>query len=224
MTATSPVSGRISEITSSYRQASTFLGGARSFAATLAGASGGGPRLDLSSSGTSAPTVAVGPQRQTAGSRPLARTYDPSSLPPAAGSGWEQLLPERAQPWIGAIEDAAAANGVDPRLLASLVWTESGFRADAVSPVGARGLAQLMPGTAAGLGVDPSDPIQNLEGGARYLAGQLSTFGRVDLALAAYNAGPGRVRQSGGVPNIAETQAYVRIVTDRYERLLGANP
>ncbi len=224
MTSISPVSGRIGEITSSFRQATAFLGGSRSFAATLAGASGGGPLLELPSSGNSGPVVAVGPQRQAGGARSLTRAYDPASLPPAAGSGWEQLLPERAQPWVGAIEDAAAANGVDPRLLASLVWTESAFRPDAVSPVGAQGLAQLMPATAAGLGVDPSDPVQNLQGGARYLAAQLSAFGRVDLALAAYNAGPGRVRRSGGVPDIAETQAYVRIVTDRYERLLGATP
>ena len=129
-------------------------------------------------------------------------------------------LPARAQEWLGPIEDAARRHGVDPRLLTALVWTESAFRVDAVSPAGAIGLGQLMPGTAAGMGVDPHDPIQNIEGAATYISQQLRSFGEIDLALAAYNAGPGRVVKSGGVPNIAETQAYVRIVSDRYESLV----
>ena len=99
------------------------------------------------------------------------------------------------------------------------MWTESAFRIDAISPAGAIGLGQLMPGTARSLGVDPYDPIQNLDGAANYISQQLRHFGSVDLALAAYNAGPGRVLQSGGVPNIAETQAYVRSVGDRYDQL-----
>jgi len=128
-------------------------------------------------------------------------------------------LPDRAAEWLPAIEQAAIDQGVDPQLLTALVWTESAFRVDAVSPAGAIGLGQLMPGTAAGMGVDPLDPRDNLRGAATYLAQQLSAFGSVDLALAAYNAGPGRVVKSGGIPNIAETQAYVRIVTDRYDML-----
>lgn len=105
---------------------------------------------------------------------------------------------------------AAQAAGVDPDLFLRLVQQESGFRANAVSPMGATGLTQLMPATAAELGVDPNDPIQNLAGGARYLRQQLDTFGGDPyLALAAYNAGAGNVRKHGGIPPFAETQNYV---------------
>ena len=117
-------------------------------------------------------------------------------------------------PYGDEITAAAQRNGIDPALLAGLVRQESDFNANAVSPAGARGLTQLMPGTAAGLGVgDPSDPVQALEGGARYLKQQLDAFGGdVTKALAAYNAGPGAVQRFGGVPPYAETQAYVRKV------------
>lgn len=103
----------------------------------------------------------------------------------------------------------AQRNGINPDLFLRLVQTESRFNPNAVSPMGAQGLAQLMPGTAADLGVDPADPLQNLEGGARYLRQQLDTFKDPKLALAAYNAGPGNVRKYGGIPPFPETQAYV---------------
>jgi soluble lytic murein transglycosylase-like protein len=135
---------------------------------------------------------------------------------------WAGRLPPAGRPYAAAIDATAARHGLDGRLLAALVWTESNFRPDAVSHAGALGLAQLMPGTARGLGVDPRDPMQNLDGGARYLRAQLDTFGRVDLALAAYNAGPGRVHAAGGVPNIVETQLYVVRVLERYEAIAGA--
>ncbi len=157
------------------------------------------------SAGTASPIPAV------------ADTFDPSvPIDPA----WAAALPEAGVPWSGAIGDAAARNGVDPRLLSALVWTESGFRPDAVSEAGARGLAQLMPRTAEGLGVNPDDPLQNLDGGARYLRSALDRFGSLDLALAAYNAGPRRVAEAGGIPDIPQTRAYVSAVLDRY-RLLG---
>lgn len=92
------------------------------------------------------------------------------------------------------------------------MFVESRYCQDAVSPKGAVGLGQLMPGTAAALGVDASDPAQNLAGAARYLREQLDAFGDVTLALAAYNAGPGAVSKYGGVPPYAETKAYVREV------------
>jgi hypothetical protein len=105
---------------------------------------------------------------------------------------------------------AAQAAGIDPDLFLRLVQQESGFRVNAVSPMGARGLAQLMPATAEELGLDPNDPIQNLIGGARYLRQQLDTFGgNPYLALAAYNAGAGNVRKHGGIPPFEETQNYV---------------
>ncbi len=132
---------------------------------------------------------------------------------------WAAGLPGGGPRWAAAIDAIARRHGIDPRLLTALVWTESNFRADAVSHAGALGLAQLMPATARGLGVDPRDPLANLDGGARYLRAQLDAFGRVDLALAAYNAGPARVSRAGGVPDIVETQLYVTRVLERFERL-----
>jgi hypothetical protein len=107
-------------------------------------------------------------------------------------------------------ERIAVENGIRPALFKALVADESGWRVDAKSPVGAYGLTQLMPKTAASLGVDPHDPIQALEGGARYLKQQLDKFGSERLALAAYNAGPGAVEEYNGVPPYTETQRYVR--------------
>jgi hypothetical protein len=106
-------------------------------------------------------------------------------------------------------------------LLQSLVKQESAFNNAAISPVGALGFCQLMPGTAADLGVDPSDPLQNLDGGARYLATQLDAFGRIDFALAAYNAGPCNVRKYGGIPPFEETQNYVRRISGFYNAYLS---
>jgi soluble lytic murein transglycosylase-like protein len=113
-----------------------------------------------------------------------------------------------------AIDAAAARNGVDPALLKGLIRAESNFNPKAGSPAGAQGLTQLMPGTARGLGVsDPYDPVQSIEGGAKYLRQQLDHFGGdVSKALAAYNAGPGAVQKYGGVPPYPETQAYVKRV------------
>lgn len=112
------------------------------------------------------------------------------------------------------INDAAQRNGVDPALLKGLIRQESNFNPNARSGAGAVGLTQLMPSTAAGLGVgDPTDPAQAIEGGARYLKQQLDRFGGdPGKALAAYNAGPGAVQRFGGVPPYAETQDYVQKV------------
>jgi soluble lytic murein transglycosylase-like protein len=117
-------------------------------------------------------------------------------------------------PYGAEITAAAKKYGIDPALLAGLVKQESGFNPNAGSPAGARGLTQLMPGTAAGLGVtNVLDPAQALDGGAKYLRAQLDAFGGdVARALAAYNAGPGAVQRYGGVPPYAETQNYVRAV------------
>lgn len=114
------------------------------------------------------------------------------------------------------IAELAERFDLSPALLEAVVWQESRWREGAVSPAGARGLAQLMPGTARYLGVDPDDPMQNLEGGARYLREQLDRFdGDLEKALAAYNAGPGRVERADGVPNIRETKHYVAAILGR---------
>jgi soluble lytic murein transglycosylase-like protein len=144
-----------------------------------------------------------------------------SPAPAAVSNVPAGKLPAAAQKWLPHIERIARANKLDPRLLTALVKQESGFRADAGSHAGAIGLTQLMPGTARELGVNPYDPIENLEGGARYLRSQLDRFGSVPLALAAYNAGPGRVAAAGGIPRITETQNYVRNVTAFYADLGG---
>jgi soluble lytic murein transglycosylase-like protein len=131
-------------------------------------------------------------------------------------------------PFGAEITAAAQKHGIDPALLAGLVKQESNFNPNAGSPAGARGLTQLMPGTAVGLGVtNVLDPIQSLDGGAKYLRQQLDAFGGdVTRALAAYNAGPGAVQRYGGVPPYAETQNYVRIVQANAAqyRAAGATP
>ncbi len=103
------------------------------------------------------------------------------------------------------------------------IEVESAYRQDAVSSAGAIGLGQLMPATARDLGVDPRDPLQNLDGSARYLAMMLETFGDPRLALAAYNAGPDAVRQYGGIPPYRETQNHVARVMAVVARLEGSN-
>ena len=114
------------------------------------------------------------------------------------------------------VAELAAKYDLSPSLIEAMVWQESRWRHDAVSPAGAQGLAQLMPETARELGVDPRDPFANLEGGARYLRAQLDRFdGDLELALAAYNAGPGRVERAGGIPRIRETQHYVAAIMGR---------
>lgn len=118
--------------------------------------------------------------------------------------------------FAGMVEAAAAAANISPKLLAALVWQESRWNANAVSPKGAIGLAQLMPGTARDLGVDPRNPFTNLMGGARYLRQMLNRFdGNLESALAAYNAGPKRVQDANGIPAIRETRAYVKSIVQR---------
>lgn len=114
-----------------------------------------------------------------------------------------------------AITQVALAAGVDPKLALALAKQESRFNQSARSPKGAVGVFQLMPATAADMGVDPFDPAQNIAGGVEYLRRQLVRFGDTKLALAAYNAGPGAVTKYQGVPPYAETQNYVaRIMAD----------
>ncbi len=123
---------------------------------------------------------------------------------------------------------------VDARLVCAVILAESNFRVNATSGAGAMGLGQLMPTTAAGLGVDNAyDPVQNVYGSVRYIRSMLDrmsgqkkwndlTWGELSLALAAYNAGPGAVKRHGGIPPYRETQNYVRKVTSIYKQLCGA--
>ncbi|WP_022708398.1 lytic transglycosylase domain-containing protein [Paracoccus zeaxanthinifaciens] len=125
------------------------------------------------------------------------------SIPRYTGRRTEYLPHARA---------AAQRNGIPEDLFLRLVQQESGWNPNARSHKGAMGLAQLMPGTAAKLGVNPTDPVQNLNGGARYLRMMYNQFGSWNLALAAYNAGPGAVQKYGGIPPYRETRNYVRII------------
>jgi peptidoglycan DL-endopeptidase CwlO len=133
------------------------------------------------------------------------------STAPTAGSSLAGV------PYADLFTQAGNRHGVSPALLAAVAKTESGFDSSAVSPAGARGLMQFMPATAAGMGVDPGDPASSIDGAARYLRSLTDQFGSTELALAAYNAGPGTVRRYGGIPPYGETQSYVQKVTSAAE-------
>lgn len=154
--------------------------------------------------------------RQLAAASAAAGTTAVAGSVPAAGS-------VKRPPFADEIEAAAARYGIDPALLFGLVRAESNFDPNATSPAGAQGLTQLMPETARSLGVtNPFDPAQSIDAGARYLRQQLDAFGGDRaLALAAYNAGPGAVRQHNGVPPYAETRAYVDRVLGYAEQYRG---
>ena len=137
------------------------------------------------------------------------RLQPPRVVVPGAPDDTPAYTGRSNSPYISAARVAARKYGVPEDLFLRLVQQESGWNPQAVSVKGAIGLAQLMPQTARLLGVDASDPVQNLDGGARYLARQFKTFGDWRLALAAYNAGPGAVKKHGGIPPYKETTAYV---------------
>lgn len=123
------------------------------------------------------------------------------------------------------IKRAAVANMVDPLLIKAIIKAESDFNPYAVSTSGARGLMQLMPGTAQDMRVrNPFDPVQNINGGTRYFKNLLRSYdGNLHLSLAAYNAGPGRVSKKGPVPRIPETRKYINRVI-KYYRSYQQNP
>lgn len=132
-------------------------------------------------------------------------------------------LEKRADGYKDAIEAYSIAYEVDPRLVKSIIATESCFDRKAVSSVGARGLMQLMPGTAKELGVkDSFNANSNIRGGIKYFSLMLERFnGNTELALAAYNAGPNAVEKYGGIPPYAETKGYVKKVLKRYKNYVA---
>lgn len=169
----------------------------------------------------------------THGRRPPARPRAAAVAPTKRIAATTSMRPSRSGIWTDAftsargrvlhlIRSAESRHGLPAGLLDALVATESAYRPYAVSRAGAAGLAQLMPGTARSLGVRNSFDISaNLDGGARYLRMMIDRFGSVALALAAYNAGPGAVTRSRGIPRNGETPAYVTRVLARWRVLNG---
>jgi soluble lytic murein transglycosylase-like protein len=194
---------------------------AQATAISTAGASTAGAGAFVAPAANAAAGSTYAALAATAATTPGAPTAQVSGYPlagssPALASSSTQAAALTGTSGEGAgydalIEQAAARNGVDPAVLHGLIQQESGFDPGASSSAGALGLTQLMPGTAASLGVtDPLDPAQSIEGGARYLGQMMREFGgNTEEALAAYNAGPGAVQRYGGVPPYAETQQYV---------------
>jgi soluble lytic murein transglycosylase-like protein len=182
--------------------------------------------MDIASDGT----VSV---RQGAGAATWEVVSSPASDKVVAQDGtpivpawaYSDTAPPPVPPQFEALlKQAATAANISPTLLSALVWQESRWNPQAVSPKGAMGLAQLMPATARDLGVNPADPAANLLGGARYLRMLLDQFdGNVEKALAAYNAGAARVQRAGGVPAIAETQNYVASIVRRISYSTGGS-
>lgn len=144
---------------------------------------------------------------------PLASAGSPASAGTAATSHNPSAAELRYQPLF---EAAGERWNVDPALLAAVAKTESAFNPNAVSHVGARGLMQFMPATAAEMGVDPSDPASAIDGAARYLRTSLDQFGSAELAIASYNAGRGAVSRYDGIPPFRETQNYVTKVLEAW--------
>ncbi|TFV61707.1 UNVERIFIED_ORG: lytic transglycosylase [Bacillus sp. AZ43] len=151
---------------------------------------------------------------QDVGNPTVIRRVLPQQSSGVVGAGGSALA---GVPYANLFTQAAARHGVDAALLAAVASQESSFNASAVSPAGAQGLMQFMPATAKGLGVNALDPSSAVDGAARYLSSLTKQFGSTDLALAAYNAGPGTVSRYGGIPPYPETQNYVRAVLTKAE-------
>jgi len=182
--------------------------------------------MDIASDGTVSVRQGAGAATWEVVSSPASdKIVDQDGQPILPAWAYTDTTPPPVPPQFEAmLKQAATAANISPVLLSALVWQESRWNPQAVSPKGAMGLAQLMPATARDLGVNPSDPMQNLIGGARYLRSLLDQFnGDLEKALAAYNAGPGRVSRAGGVPAIAETRNYVASIVRHISYSTGAS-
>jgi cell wall-associated NlpC family hydrolase len=164
-----------------------------------------GTTVQIQSTGTPCAIRRVLPSAAGVGASLGPGTTESSSGSPGSSLG----VPSNLAPLF---LSAGATYGVSPQLLAAVAKTESGFNPTAVSSAGAEGLMQIMPTTAQGLGIDPNDPAQAIDGAAQILSGDIAKFGSVPLALAAYNAGAGAVEQYGGIPPYPETQNYVSTI------------
>ncbi|MEZ5218321.1 MAG: lytic transglycosylase domain-containing protein [Ilumatobacteraceae bacterium] len=159
------------------------------------------------------------------GSAPTDAPTGSSDVAAAAPDGnWRARLPAAGLPYADLIEETAARHGLQPEFLAAALWTESSFNPSVVSEAGAIGLGQLMPATAAWLGVDPWNPAQNMEGAATYYRNLIDRFsGDESLGVASYFAGPGAVGRAGAIPT-SRAQNYVDKVLGRRDFLLGVRP
>jgi cell wall-associated NlpC family hydrolase len=176
---------------------------------------GNGKMIDAPHTGTTVQVQSV-PAGQVVAIRRVAPDA-PASFPAAlsgAATGGPTQMGNVAVPaaYAGTIEQAAASNGIPASLLAALLYHESRFEPNVVSSAGAEGIAQFMPATAAGMGINPTDPTQSIDGAAKLLGSYTRQFGSYGDALAAYDAGSSAVERYGGIPPYAETQAYVPAV------------
>jgi soluble lytic murein transglycosylase-like protein len=220
------VANRIAQITGSAPVTQPAAPVAVASSASAATGTDGLPVLDPSSLGSSPfatmVQAALAAQRHGEATDPDGIRYAQSEDTPAPDAP-APVPPEEIDRLVSA---NAATWNVDPSLIKAIIANESGFNANATSGAGAQGLMQLMPGTASGLGVSNSyDPAQNVWGGTRYIKGLLDRFGgNTELAVAAYNAGPGAVEKYSGIPPYAETRNYVQNVLASYEKYKAQTP
>jgi peptidoglycan DL-endopeptidase CwlO len=176
---------------------------------------GNGQMIDAPHTGTSVQVQSV-PASQVVAIRRVvpAATGNDSAVLTGSTTGGSTQMGNVAVPaaYAGTIEQAASSNGIPASLLAALLYHESRFEPNVVSSAGAEGIAQFMPATAAGMGIDPTNPSQAIEGAAQLLGSYTRQFGSYSDALAAYDAGSSAVERYGGIPPYAETQAYVPAV------------
>ncbi len=219
----SGVMGRIRQIRS------VFGAGGGPLGVSIGGPDGFEQMLRTASSTRSKKAYTPSNIRKFSASDPLERVAIPkgtraTSRPSERSPHWPDGVPSEADQYADDFIAAAEATGVPLQVLLAVARAESGFNTDAESAAGAVGIMQLMPGTASGLGVDPTDPTQNILGGARYLAAQFESFGSWELAFAAYNAGPGAVERYAGIPPYRETQNYLDAINEFLDEMTTPIP